>query len=86
MTAAERDRIREQVRASRQRQGLPEHVTDTDVLHLLAADVCAARNGDDGHPATTRPRPSVRDLAELTEQPPGQIIGGLWALREGRGA
>jgi hypothetical protein len=33
------ERIRAQVRESRQRQGLPEHVMDPDVLDRLAADV-----------------------------------------------
>jgi hypothetical protein len=36
VSPSERERIRAQVRESRQRQGLPEHVEDTTVLDRLA--------------------------------------------------
>jgi hypothetical protein len=36
VSPAERERIRAQVRESRQRQGLPAHVQDTSVLDRLA--------------------------------------------------
>jgi hypothetical protein len=36
VSPSERERIRVQVRESRQRQGLPEHVQDTNVLDRLA--------------------------------------------------
>jgi hypothetical protein len=36
---ATRTRVRAQVRASRQRQGLPEHITDPAVLDRLAGRV-----------------------------------------------
>ena len=39
VTAAERERIRAQVRSSRQRQGLPPHVQDVGLLDRLAAVV-----------------------------------------------
>ena len=39
MSPSQRERIRVQVRESRQRQGLPEHVEDTTVLDRLAGRV-----------------------------------------------
>jgi hypothetical protein len=44
VTAAERERIAAQVRESRQAQGLPEHVTDADMLDRLAAALLATGN------------------------------------------
>ncbi len=41
MSPSERERIRAQVRESRQRQGLPEHVEDTTVLDRLAGRLLA---------------------------------------------
>ena len=44
MSPAERQRIAAQVRESRRRQGLPDHITDPAVLDRLASRVleCAA--------------------------------------------
>jgi hypothetical protein len=41
VSPSERERIRAQVRESRQRQGLPEHVEDTTVLDRLAGRLLA---------------------------------------------
>lgn len=41
MSPSERERIRAQVRESRQRQGLPEHVEDTTMLDRLAGRLLA---------------------------------------------
>jgi hypothetical protein len=41
VSPSERERIRAQVRDSRRRQGLPEHVVDTTVLDRLAGRLLA---------------------------------------------
>jgi hypothetical protein len=45
VSPSERERIRAQVRESRQRQGLPEHVQDTNVLDRLAGRLLERRAG-----------------------------------------
>jgi transcriptional regulator with XRE-family HTH domain len=44
----DRERIRAQVRSSRQRQGLPEHITDAELLDRLAAAVLEREGERDG--------------------------------------
>ena len=43
MSPSDRERIRAQVRESRQRQGLPEHVRDATVLDRLAGRLLEQR-------------------------------------------
>jgi hypothetical protein len=48
VSLSERERIRAQVRESRQRQGLPEHVEDTTVLDQLAGRLLEHRAAPSG--------------------------------------
>jgi hypothetical protein len=68
---AERERIHAQVRDSRRRQGLPEHVQDAAVLDRLAARLLAdVRPDHNGAPGTRGP--GRRDHPAAAKQAKGR--------------